>query len=338
MRFLGILIIMLAHSDPPDWLFQLRNFGTPLLIVASALTFSTIYKTREMHVEQFYKKRIIRLTWPAWIFLTLFFTFFYTASLILGRNYPFSVEKTVASYTFCNGIKCVWIFKVYLILALITPFALKLKAGIRSQRPYFFILLVGYVLYEICLPAAQQLVPETSAEFFDEVVFIIIPYTILFLYGIRLDEIKTNRVLLVSGVSLCIFIGLAANKYSATGQLIGTQEYKYPRSVYYLSYAFFCLNIVYLVSKNFLVKILPPKPVIWLSANSLWIYLWHIMAMYLWEYTIGPTTGELGASIVKGIFILSFGVALTLLQKFLVQTFIATSRAPAVNRLAVVLS
>lgn len=299
MRCLGVLVIMVAHSEPPEWLFQLRNFGTPLLIVASALTFSTIYKTRELNVKQFYKKRIIRLTFPAWIFLTLFFTFFLVASLILERNYPFSARKIFTSYAFYTDIGYVWIFKVYLILALITPLALKLKARINNRSRYFSILLVSNAIYELCLPSAQQLVPEESAEFFDKVVFIIIPYTLLFLYGIRLDEVRTKTVLLVSAISFGIFMWLAVCGFVTTGHFIETQSCKYPPTLYYLSYAVFSLNLVYLLCKKVLVKSLPPKPVIWLSSNSLWIYLWHIMAIYLWEYTKCQPMGNWASVLLK---------------------------------------
>ena len=51
MRLMGLLIIMVAHSSPPDWLFQLRNFGTPLLIVGSALTYAMIYENRKIHIR-----------------------------------------------------------------------------------------------------------------------------------------------------------------------------------------------------------------------------------------------------------------------------------------------
>jgi len=52
MRFLGVLVLMLAHAEPPGWLFQLRNFGTPLLIVASAATYAVIYRDKTLHAMQ----------------------------------------------------------------------------------------------------------------------------------------------------------------------------------------------------------------------------------------------------------------------------------------------
>ena len=72
IRFAGVLVIMMAHSDPPGWISQLRNFGTPLLILGSALTYASIYKDKIINRSSFLKKRLKRLVLPAWIFLTFF--------------------------------------------------------------------------------------------------------------------------------------------------------------------------------------------------------------------------------------------------------------------------
>ena len=57
IRLLGLLIIMVAHSSPPGWIFQLRNFGTPLLVIGSGLTYSLIFASRKLEVKAFYKKK-----------------------------------------------------------------------------------------------------------------------------------------------------------------------------------------------------------------------------------------------------------------------------------------
>ncbi|WP_373516771.1 hypothetical protein, partial [Pricia sp.] len=116
LRFSGVLVIMVAHSDPPGWLFQLRNFGSPMLILGSALTYAYIYKTRTLDRVPFFKKRLKRLILPAWI-LTFFFAFVSIAFLVLGRTFPYTGLEVFESYTFYDGIGFVWIFKVYMILA-----------------------------------------------------------------------------------------------------------------------------------------------------------------------------------------------------------------------------
>ena len=111
MRFFGVLVIMIAHSNPPKWLFQLRNFGTPLLIIASALTYSYIYENKKFELKKFYRKRFVRLTIPAWIFLTFFFVSYYLISIITDSSYQFDKMTIISSYLFGYGIGYVWIFK-----------------------------------------------------------------------------------------------------------------------------------------------------------------------------------------------------------------------------------
>ncbi|MDO1450673.1 hypothetical protein Q0590_30650 [Rhodocytophaga aerolata] len=138
MRFIGLLIIMLAHAQPPDWLFQLRKFGTPLLIVASALSISKIYKKRPLNIKEFYQKRLVKLTVPSWIFLTFYFSFLYVGYSVLGNGaaYPYSLRTILKSYMYRGGgIDNLWILRVHIFLALLTPFALRLKAS-ESQMKY----------------------------------------------------------------------------------------------------------------------------------------------------------------------------------------------------------
>ena len=110
LRVIGILVIIIAHADPPLWFFQLRNFGTPLLIITSALTHAYIYKERPLAILPFYKKRMSRLIFPAWIFLSFFFLLYILFSKIIGVDYPFSRENILLSFTFYSGIGFVWIF------------------------------------------------------------------------------------------------------------------------------------------------------------------------------------------------------------------------------------
>src|SRR5258706_10379224 len=149
MRFAGVLVIMLAHADAPAWVFQLRNFGTPLLIVASALTFSAIYGARTLDATEFLKRRLTRLVAPAWIFLTLFFVTAYLVSVLAHRDFPFSKWQVLTSYTFYSGIGYLWIFKVYLFIAVLTALLLRYKKNIPGDFRYFGCLAIAYIGYEL---------------------------------------------------------------------------------------------------------------------------------------------------------------------------------------------
>jgi hypothetical protein len=327
MRLVGVFIIIIAHSSPPWWLFQLRNFGTPLLIVASALTYSVIYSTRHLDLLPFYKKRLSRLIFPAWTFLSIFFCTAYLLSLLLSKNYPFSIQQIITSYSFYSGIGFVWILKVYIILALLTPVALALNRRIQSNRTYFTLLITGYLLYEAGVYTLSPVLPPQSLEFFNTVVFTTIPYSLLYFYGFRLSTLSNIQVSLVTFASLSLFGFLALLKYMDAGQIVLTQGYKYPPTAYYLSYAFFALNSVYLF-----LKALPTenvslvKMVTWLSSNSLWIYLWHIMAYYAWDFLVKTDNVSMILFIAKAVFLLAFGVVFTITQKRIVERYVPVGR------------
>jgi len=319
IRLLGLLIIMVAHSSPPEWLFQLRNFGTPLLVVGSALTYALIYTSRRLDAKKFFSKRMARLVLPAWIFLSFFFVFFYFAFEFLGKEYPFSLNKILSSYAFLGGIGYVWVFKIYIILALITPIAINLNRRVKSNSYYFLALILSYISYEIAVNVTTPLLHGITGKIFNQIFFIIIPYSILYFYGFRLAQLKAGNIMITAIISLIIFCALMVLKYIDLGEFVPTENYKYPPTLYYFSYAFFAINVIYLlVSRISISSPIIKQVIIWLSSNSLWIYLWHIMADRLWLYLLPSPTGEFIFFIEKTVFLLVFGCVCTAIQNKLV--------------------
>ena len=311
---------MIAHSSPPGWLFQLRNFGTPLLVIGSALTYSFIYSKKSLEPLSFYRKRLSRLIIPTWIFLAFFFISYFLVMLKTGGSYPFTKEIIIESFAFIGGIGFVWILKIYILLALITPIAVKINNNIRKNSLYFSILVASYIFYELIIFISPPMRSELELLIFNDIIFSFIPYSILYLFGFRMAQVKNKYLLFSSLVSLIIFISLVFIKFNATGGFVPTQEFKYPPTLYYLSYAFFSLNIIYLACTS--VKIANAKTselIIWLSSNSLWVYLWHIMAFYIWKETLPDPNGDFLLFIVKALFLFSFGIIIVILQNVLLK-------------------
>lgn len=322
IRLLGLLIIMIAHSSPPGWIFQLRNFGTPLLVIASGLTYSLIFSSKKLEIKAFYTKRLPKLIFPAWLFLCFFFLALYTTAVNSNFEFPFTNKKVIESFLFMDGIGFLWVFKMYIILSLITPFAVYLGHNVNNNFKYLFALLFSYGLYEITVNSITPLLSGIYITVFNSIIFIAIAYTILFLYAFRLPSLKKKSVFLISLTSLLIFIFLAFLKYTETGYFVHTQLYKYPPTLYYLSYAFFAVNMVYLTFRNITIKNnLVNSVVVWLSSNSLWIYLWHIFAFYIWKFaSMDGIDGILPTYIGKIIFMITFGIVFTYLQNNLLSS------------------
>jgi len=320
IRLLGLIVIMIAHSSPPDWLFQLRNFGAPLLVFGSGLTYALIYASREIQTWTFYKKRLSKIILPAWIFLAFFFVSFYCASVIAEKSFPFHAVQILKSFVFMQGIDFVWIFKIYVILALATPICIYLNTHVANDKIYFLSLIAFYVLYEFLNQSLSPYLAGTIETIFDSIIFIVTPYFLIYLYAFRINRLRGSLVLILATVSFVIFLGMATVKYQEAGVFIQTQAFKYPPTLYYLSYAFFAINIIYLLVKNIdLTGARVKRTLIWLSSNALWIYLWHIFAFYIWKFALKIQVGDLYLFVAKTLFLFGVGIALTIFQNKLVS-------------------
>jgi fucose 4-O-acetylase-like acetyltransferase len=333
LRFAGILLIIIAHTQPPSWLYQLRNFGTQLLIVTSALTYAFIYRNKLIEVKSFYKKRFSRLVFPAWIFLVGFFLFFFIAFHVSGKPFPFGFKIMIESFFF-SGIAFLWILKVYITLAIITPIGLKLEGLIQNKIYYLLLLLLMYIIYEFLFSYTSPYIPEHYWPLLVSNMYMVIPHAILFLYGLKLAKLSRPQVYAISFLAFAVFLILAIQKYLVAGEFVPTQGYRFPPTMYYLSYAFFGLNMVYLC-KDHLARVFNKELITWLSSNSLWIYFWHILILYGLDFWSGSPNGfqEIYGTISTFTFritlVLLFSITMTYLQvEFAKRVLVNSEKAP----------
>ncbi|HEX6703522.1 MAG TPA: acyltransferase [Albitalea sp.] len=314
LRCMGALAVMIAHADPPDWLFQLRNFGTPLLIVVSALSAAVVYRDRPLHPGPFLRRRLYKLTVPPWLFLSVFFGAVMAYAHLRHKPFPFTPHEVLTSYALNSGIGYVWIFKVYITIALLTPLMMRFKAH-ASEATYFGTLAALYLGYELLNVVVNARIHDSDVLYFiDDNLMVLAPYAVLFAYGLELERLTDRQVAAIAAAALLVFVLMAGTKFVQTGHLIATQQYKYPPTLYYLSYALFCVNALYLLSRRSWTARLPQGVIVWMSTHLLWIYLWHIMAIFVWDNTVGPTQERIGPAALKLVTILAFGVAMTWLQ------------------------
>lgn len=73
LRFIGLAMIILAHVSPPDIVFQGRNFDVPLMVIVAGLSFQVSYRY-ESYISYLWK-RIKRLLFPVWLFLSIVFSY-----------------------------------------------------------------------------------------------------------------------------------------------------------------------------------------------------------------------------------------------------------------------
>lgn len=282
LRFIGLAMIVLAHVDPPSLIRQLRSFDVPLMVLVSGMSFGLSYKAESY--AAYVWKRVKRLLFPTWIFLTAYFLLMHTT----GHPVQLPDTKTIiTSYLLLSGIGYVWIIRVFLLVAIAAPSILRLSRCAGSHTQYFSILSASYIGYELLRYATRPYLSSAEESVFDSTVLYIIPYSILFAVGLRLPNMSRNQVLRLIIMSFVIFGTIGIAIYVASGQYILTGEFKHPPTIYYLSYALGVSCVAWLASDAISSKIKEigvSAPVLFLAQNSMWIYLWHIPLITIFPF------------------------------------------------------
>lgn len=273
MRAVGLLMIVLAHSSPSPFVFQLRNFDVPLMVVVSGLSFVSAHRPEPLGAYVW--KRIKRLAMPVWLFLTLFFL----TCWLLQTPYPLPPLKTiVGSFLFQSGIGYVWIIRVFLMVALMAPILMRWRLHNASDRRFVLTCSAIYLGFEGLLAGARLL--NLQEQFLlKNFVFFAIPYAIVFLLGMRLASQTPRQALRWAAVALLLSVASGLVLFGLTGAWVPTQEHKYPPRLYYLSYALCvtCLLWAFMDQiQAFLTRCRALPVALFLGQNSIWIYLWHI--------------------------------------------------------------
>lgn len=124
LKFIGLMCIVLAHVNIDNGIiFQIRNFDVVLLVLVSGYFSCDSYK-RSKNLREFYKKRILRLLVPTYVYITFFFIITY---YINNCKMMYNLKDIICTYLLTGGIGYVWIIKVYLIIAFMVPILIWIK-------------------------------------------------------------------------------------------------------------------------------------------------------------------------------------------------------------------
>lgn len=282
LRFIGLAMIILAHVNPSEWIFQLRNFDVPLMVMISGVAFGLSYKG-EVYGAYLWR-RVKRLLFPAWLFLTAYFLLMYFVSF--PKPLP-AIEKVWGSYLLLEGIGYVWIIRVFLLVALVAPFILAFNNKCISNLSYFSSIVAIYAGYEIALYGLQSSLSTPVGVVVENTLLYVIPYAVIFSLGLRFSVQSSYRLIVPGLVSGFIFVVMAFVLFLRSEGVVYTQAFKYPPQLYYLSYAIAVSFILW-----FFVDLLMPyiKGIIvypfieFIARNSLWAYLWHIPFVDVFDF------------------------------------------------------
>ncbi|MBP3953169.1 acyltransferase family protein [Bacillus suaedae] len=313
LRFIAIIAIIIAHIDPPDLLFRLRNFDVTLMVMLMGVSFYISQSNKSLNYGSYIYKRFQRLIVSTWKFLVLFFLLFWTLAKLRGEAFYFETEMILESFKLIDGIGYVWVMYVFFIVALVSPVLLALSKRIKSHLVYFLILTVAYGLYYITINASQAISGETAVTI-KEYLIQPIGYVLIAAVGIRFKQLSKRNLMLGTGILLVLFTALAY-----TNNYLPIQAFKYPPTMYYMSYGLLVSFALYqLLSLRAVTRFVHNKFVFYYSNASLILYFWHVVPLYLLKFYDIPIIPD--HFITRLLFVLGFSLLMTYIQDRLTTT------------------
>jgi fucose 4-O-acetylase-like acetyltransferase len=262
LKAIGLICIILAHTNNDFVLDQLRNFDVPLMVLVSGALFARSARKNNYSVGTYVQKRFWRLVAPTWCFLSFFFGFSNIVDWLQKKTDFYDWDYILQSYLLIDGLRYVWIIRVFLIIAVLAPFLVKFRDRFKTESRYLLALAIIYTIFELFVnltsdfddPDADSETIEAILEFLywlgykvivGSILFYAMSYGCLFALGMLLPTWTRKFSLRVCLFFLAIFLVQAVYFSSIEGEFFRTQEYKYPPQLYYFSYAIFISIALY---------------------------------------------------------------------------------------------
>lgn len=215
LRCIALIGIVFAHISPPPVILQLRGFDVPLMVFLSGVVFSRgkDFRLAVPDLLRYWFHRMKRIVFPVWLFLVLYYVLMYA----LYAKSP-STSEALEVFTLRTRWY-VWIFRVFLIVAVAAPFLTILTGKIRVGLLYLggvTILLLHELIAGFDYPRSLYYVVET------------VPYIVVFMFGMLAKGISRKQMVWLTVVWMAVFASLALWKFRGTGHFVNTSTCKYP--------------------------------------------------------------------------------------------------------------
>ena len=273
LRFIGITLIILAHVKPPSPWFEIRMFDVPLMVFVSGLAIvaskGVIYSTK------YILHRIKRLLFPVW----LFFPVYYLISVLLYRLWEIDIYMSGKSFLYSmiliENVGYVWIIKVFILIALVSPLLLWLKNNIKCSLLFYVVVLLMLLFHHILVSQSNLLNNVLLSEY----LFYITSYgTFFFLGSLAMRQTDCALgffALLVLGVWYGLLSCQLGEFANLDDLLLDIRNGKYPPHFGFVCYGLFCSCSLFIIVRRFSMQ----KGLSlfrFIGSNTLWIYLYHI--------------------------------------------------------------
>lgn len=283
LRCIALSCIVLAHVKGVwPWLFQLRNFDVPLIVLVSGAAYAFSASAKSESYGVYVRRRAARLVVPTWIFLAAFFAVAFTVRALGLADDAWDWKIVLDAFLIHEGFGYVWIIRVLLLMALIAPALRSWMMFTHGVAHFYYVgLLMLYGAYAL---AAAYLDTESWTGFLGifmrDYVFYALPYGCVYGLGLSMPGMKRSTSLLISfcfAVALISQAYVMGHLYNADLGALDLQADKYPPGSYYLSYGL-CVSFLIFACVHHVRALSAMGEVVvrFVSVRSMEIYLWHI--------------------------------------------------------------
>ncbi len=281
LRSLAILLVMLAHVSPPEWMMQIRTFDVVLLFILSGGGISLSAKTHlatPQSKSSFFGivwRRSRKLILPAYAVTIGYWLVVQLVCLFLHRELAYSFSQLLYALAFTTrGLGFIWIAVIFLWGTLLGQAFRWLSNCIRSDA-LFTLLLGGLLLFVQLLWFINQSLAAHNAPVWLQIIFNDwfgnwLAYLLMTFAGVRLLERQEFKYWLLGiGIVLFLFFLWQIGSFCPN-------NFKYPPNLYYIGYGLSISMLLWLATPNIHIK-----GIEWFSRHSWDIYLAHIVLYVL---------------------------------------------------------
>lgn len=274
LRFIGLSLIILAHVGPPYALFNLRCFDVPMMLFISGL----VYSGRKSDFGfTFLVQRVLRLIIPVYIFLTAYFLVSAALKYFAGIDFGITMKHVVGSYLLTEGIGYVWIIRVFLIIAVLTPGLIAFNRSIQSDVVLIMILIGISLLLTFAIRAGWGM----DNMFVREFIYYAVAYSIPFIVGLRVMQSDRRKFFRFFAFVAIVAVVCGTVQVMGGGRLLDINSLKYPPQSYFLFYGLFMSLVCYFICCCTRIRDKVPALFQFIGMNTIWIYLYHIPLIQL---------------------------------------------------------
>lgn len=272
LRALGLLLLVVAHTWAPEWLANIRTFDVPLMVFISSIC----YKPLGGYLA-YCKRRFKRIYIPVFVFLSIFFISEVIAYFFFGKPRILPYTTILGSFMLLNSpsIGYVWIMRIFLMMAFLVP-VWEMILRQCGFKPTIIIVVVLLFLQQILVTGVNSVDNKIIRFILDETLLYANGYSVIAIIGLKVRQFSQRELTVLIGLLLVLTLLFVGYKH----WIFDPQAYKYPPRSLYILYGLLVSCILW-AARSVIHSFPKIRFVTYLSENSMWIYLWHIIPVYM---------------------------------------------------------